>query len=181
MAFTPIKTARLTLRAMTIDDAPALAERRSDPETAEYQSWTVPYPLERAEKLIAEVIAKDGPTPGDWFQAAVTLTETGETVGDVVAFLTPNGRTAEIGYTLDSAARGNGYATEAAAALIDHLVHVTGVHRLEASTHPDNVASNRVLERLGFRLEGIKRESYWVEDVVTDDAIWGLLARDWRA
>jgi aminoglycoside 6'-N-acetyltransferase len=43
------------------------------------------------------------------------------------------------------------------------------------------VASNRVLERLGFRLEGVKRESYWVEDVVTDDAIWGLLARDWRA
>ena len=111
----------------------------------------------------------------------ITLTDTGETVGDVVAFLTPNGRTAEIGYTLDASARGRGYATEAAAAMIDHLVDITGVHRIEASTHPDNVASNRVLERLGFTLEGVKRESYWVEDIVTDDAIWGLLARDWRA
>jgi aminoglycoside 6'-N-acetyltransferase len=181
MAFTPIVTERLTLRAMTPADAPALAERRSDPETAEYQSWTVPYPLERAERLIAEVMERDGPTPGSWFQAAITLTDTGETVGDVVAFLTPNGRTAEIGYTLDASARGRGYATEAAAAMIDHLVDITGVHRIEASTHPDNVASNRVLERLGFTLEGVKRESYWVEDIVTDDAIWGLLARDWRA
>jgi len=180
MAFAPLVTKRLTLRAMTIDDAPALAERRSDPTTAEYQSWTVPYALERAQKLITEVIAKDGPRPGDWFQAAITLTGTGQTVGDVVAFLTENGHTAEIGYTLDIDARGNGYATEAAAAMIDHLVHVIGVHRIEASTHPENVASNRVLERLGFSLEGIKRESYWVEDVVSDDAMWGLLARDWR-
>jgi len=180
MAFTPIVTARLTLRAMTIDDAPALAARRSEPETAEYQSWTVPYPLERAEHLITEVISKDGPRRGDWFQAAITVTSTGETVGDVVAFLTENGKTAEIGYTLDRAAWGNGYATEAAAAMIELLVRDVGVHRIEASTHPDNVASNRVLERLGFTLEGIKRESYWVEDAVSDDAMWGLLARNWR-
>lgn len=180
MTFTPLVTGRLTLRAMLPQDAPALAARRSDPTTAEFQSWSVPYPLERAERLIAEVSQLDDVRPGSWFQLAITITETAEVVGDVVAFLTENGHTAEIGYTLDAAARGHGYATEAAAAMIEHLVESVGVHRIEASTHPDNIASNRVLERLGFTLEGIKRESYWVEDTVTDDAMWGLLARDWR-
>ena len=65
--------------------------------------------------------------------------------------------------------------------MIDHLVTHVGVHRVEASTDPRNVASNRVLERLGFTREGVKRESYWLGDDVSDDAMWGLLAREWRA
>ena len=181
MGFTPRQTARLTLRPLTMDDADDLAERRSDPGTAEFQAWTLPYTLERAKSLIEDVNGHPWPTPGEWHQLAVVETASGRIVGDATFFLAEHGHTAEIGYTLHAWARGRGYATEAAAALIDHLVDEIGVHRLEASTHPENVASNRVLERLGFSLEGIKRESYWVEDVVTDDAIWGLLARDWSA
>ena len=179
MAFAPWTTERLRIRALELADAEDMAERRSDPTTAEYQAWEFPYSVERAQAIIEESNRVDGPTPGAWFMAAVEELESGRVVGDIAVYLHPGGHTAEIGYQLHVWARGRGYATEASAALITHLVEVTGVHRIEASIHPGNVASGRVLERLGFALEGVKRESYWVGDTVTDDAIFGLLARDW--
>ena len=174
-----LHSARLTLRPFTLDDAEDLAARRSDPKTAEFQAWAVPYSLERALSLVEKVNGHAWGAPGEWHQLVIVDTESGRTVGDVCFYLAGHGHSAEIGYTLHPWARGKGYATEAASVLVDHLVTELRVHRLEASTHPDNIASNRVLERLGFTLEGIRRESYWVEDVVTDDAVWGLLARDW--
>ncbi|MGC4175269.1 GNAT family N-acetyltransferase [Demequina sp.] len=181
MPFGPRDTARLTLRALTLDDAADLAERRSDPSTAQYQAWTVPYSLGKAVALIEDVTKHLWATPGEWHQLAIVETATGKVAGDLAFYLADHGHTAEVGYTLHPWARGHGYATEATAAFIDHLVDDLHLHRIEASTHPDNIASNRVLERLGFTREGTKRESYWVGDTVTDDALWGLLARDWPA
>ncbi len=181
VAFAPLHTARLVLRPFTEADAEDFAARRSDPETAMYQAWRVPYSVEKALELIRESARHEGPMPGHWYQLDVQRLADDRTVGDVAVYLHDHGHTAEIGYTLHTWARRKGYATEAAAALIDHLVDVTGVHRIEAATHPDNRRSIQVLERLGFVAEGVKREAFWVEDEVSDDAIFGLLARDWTA
>jgi RimJ/RimL family protein N-acetyltransferase len=180
MSFDPIETERLTLRRIERGDALDLAERRSDPETAEYQGWVVPFPVERAQKIVDEFLALAGPTPGSWYQLVVVLRETSQVVGDVGVHLSDNGRTATIGYTLHTWARGKGYATEAAAALCTYLINDVRVHRIGAETHPDNVASIGVLQRLGFASEGIRREAYWVNDIVSDDAMFGILARDWK-
>lgn len=178
MAFTPLRTERLLLRAMTLADAPALAERRSDPSTAQYQGWTIPYPLERAEHLIENVLSAADLVPGEWFQLAIERLEDGVVVGDLAVHLSENARTAELGYTLDPTDRGRGYATEAARRLVDHLFEDLHVHRIEANTHPENAASIAVLSRLGFGPEGVRRESYWVGETVSDDAIFGLLRSD---
>lgn len=172
------------LRALTLDDASDLAARRSDPETARFQSWTVPYPVERATALIEGQLALGDLIPGEWFQLAIVATAgefAGRIVGDIALHLDQSGRFAQLGYTLHPWARGRGYATKASATALDYLVTVRGVHRIEASADPRNTASTAVLERLGFTLEGIKRESYLVGDEITDDAIYGLLAREWRA
>jgi ribosomal-protein-alanine N-acetyltransferase len=179
MAFTPLTTGRLTLRPMVATDAADLAERRSDLATAKYQAWTVPYPLERAEALIAEMTQRGDVVPGHWFQLAVERTSDGRIVGDCAIHLSEDAHTAEIGYTLHPWARGHYFSTEAAGAVCDYVVDVLGVHRIEAHTDPRNTASVRVLDRLGFAHEGTMRESYWVGDSVTDNAIYGLLARDW--
>ncbi len=181
MAFAPLETERLILRPFTEADAEDFAERRSDPETAMYQAWRVPYSVDKALALIREGLHHEGLVPGGWHQLDVERRADGRTVGDVAVYLHEHGHTAEIGYTLHTWARRKGYATEAAAALIEHLITVHGVHRIEAATHPDNERSIGVLTRLGFRAEGVKREAYWVEDEVSDDAMFGLLAREWRA
>ncbi|MGD9960946.1 GNAT family N-acetyltransferase [Nocardioides sp.] len=175
----PLRTPRLSLRSLQPEDAEDLAERRSDPATAEYQAWSVPYPLAKARDLIAEIAAHEPFAHGEWTQLAIVRTSDDQILGDVATRVSADGHTAEVGYTLHTWARGSGVATEAAAALCEHLVRVVGVHRLEASTHPDNTASNAVLARLGFAREGTQRENYWVEDQVTDTALFGLLARDW--
>lgn len=180
MAFSPLTTGRLTLRAMVKGDAPDLAERRSDPGTARYQAWVVPYPVASAEALIDAMEAHGDITPGAWFLLAVERTSDGRVVGDVAIRLSEDSHTAEIGYTLHPWARGHYFSTEAAGAVCDYVVDVLGVHRIEAVTDPDNIPSARVLERLGFQHEGTKRESYWVGDRITDDAMYGLLAREWN-
>lgn len=165
---------------MVLSDAADLAERRSDPDTAKYQAWVVPYPLERAQELIAGLMERGDVVPGHWFQLAVERTSDGRIVGDCAIHLFEDGHTAEIGYTLHPWARGHYFSTEAAGAVCDYVVNVLGVHRIEAHTDPRNLASVRVLDRLGFMHEGTMRESYWVGDAVTDNAMYSLLAREWK-
>ncbi len=180
MAAPQLVTDRLLVRPMTLADASDLAERRSDPSTAEFQAWTCPYPLDRAVQLIEGMIAQGGPQIGCWFQFAIDRREDGVTVGDLAFRLADDGRNAELGFTLHPWARGQGFATEASRALLAYGFTDWGVHRFEASCHPGNIASSRVLATLGFRYEGTSIESYWVGDVVSDDAHYALLHREWE-
>jgi RimJ/RimL family protein N-acetyltransferase len=181
MVFTPLRTARLLIRPLRPDDAVALAARRSEPEVARYQNWLTPYPVERAESMIADIARLEGPTDGEWWMAAIADPGDTTVIGDLVVHLTWGGRTAEIGYTLTQNAWGKGYAAEAAEALVTHLFETMGVTRVEAMLHPDNAASALVLERLGLLFEGHTRASFWLGDDNSDDWIYGMTRSDWEA
>lgn len=86
----------------------------------------------------------------------------------------------EIGYLLARSEWGGGVAREAVSAVIDHLFHAEGHRRLFADTDPDNEASNALLRRLGFILEGRLREEWETHIGVRDSYIWGLLRDEWR-
>ena len=178
--FAPLRTDRLLIRGAAPEDADALFERRNEPEVARYQSWTVPYPPERVDAMLADLDALDGPTDDEWWMATVVEIATGTIVGDLALRLSWDGRAAELGYTLHPRFWGRGYATEAVEALVDHLVDREGVRRLSAMTHPDNMASVRVLERVGFAYEGRTVESYFEgpgpDAEATDDLHFGLTA-----
>jgi RimJ/RimL family protein N-acetyltransferase len=178
--FIPIETQRLLIRSMVPEDARLLAERRSDPQVAKYQNWTLPYPLERAEKMVAELVAMDGPENEEWWMASVCDIDTGEVLGDLALHLSQEGRTAEIGYTFASQHWGTGYAVEAVDALVTYLFEDLEVTRVFGMLHPDNPASAMVMERNGFLFEGHTRSSFWLDDEVSDDWIYGLLRPDWE-
>jgi ribosomal-protein-serine acetyltransferase len=88
-------------------------------------------------------------------------------------------RCAEIGYWLGAEFVGRGLATRAASLAIDYLTGSRGMHRIEMQCGAQNVRSRAVPERLGFRLEGIRRESYWITTHFEDSAVYGLLAGEW--
>ena len=154
MAFAPWTTERLRIRALEPADAEDMAERRSDPTTAEYQSWEYPYSVERALDMIAEAARVDRPTPGAWFMAGVEEIESGRVVGDIAVYVQPDGHTAEIGYQLHVWARGRGYATEASRGLVRHAFERVHAHRLVADIVPDNLRSMRLAVRLGMHRIG---------------------------
>ena len=90
--------------------------------------------------------------------------------------LKPEHDTAEVGYQLHPDHWGRGYMAEALEAVTRHALGPLGFHRIEAITDPRNAGSRRLLERCGYELEGITRESYVWEGMRFDSAIYGRLA-----
>lgn len=175
----PLETARLVIRNYRPDDVDGLHARRGDPEVARYQDWMIPYPREKAERLVAASIAAAGPIADDWWQAAIVRRDTGEVVGDLAIGMSHGLRTAEVGYTLARAAWGHGYAVEAVEAAVAALFTRVGVTRVWGGLHPDNIASAMVLERSGLLFEGHTKSSFWLGDDCSDDWIYGMTRADW--
>lgn len=134
--------------------------------------------MAKAEELLSEVAEMDGPQPDRWWMATVEEAGSGDIIGDLAVHQTYGGRTAEIGYTFASSRWGNGFAVEAVEALIDRLFADDQTTRLTGLLHPDNRASAMVLERTGFLFEGHTRLSFWFDDEVSDDWIYGMTRED---
>ncbi|MFF5076985.1 GNAT family N-acetyltransferase [Actinoplanes sp. NPDC000266] len=173
-----IATERLILRRFRPTDAPVLAEYRSDPAVARYQSWDAPFPLLRAETAVANFIGSDPDKPG-WFQYAIERVAERDLIGDVAVHLHDNAKQAEIGFTLASQHQKQGYATEAVRAVLDRLFRVQGLHKVAGECDARNVASASLMERLGFTREGLLRQQTFIKGEWTDDLIFGLLASEW--
>ena len=112
---------------------------------------------------------------------AVELRDTGELVGHVNVVVDPDNRQGEIGFIFHPAHQGHGYATEAARALLDDAFERYGLHRVYGRLEPRNVASARVLEKLGMRREAHLIENEWVKGEWQSEAVYALLAREWTA
>lgn len=169
---------RVVLRPLVQSDVPTLAAYRNDPEVARYQSWTLPYSLEAAEALVEHM---RGRTPGQegWTQVALAEGGTGRLLGDFA--VRGAGQQAEVGFTLAPHAQGRGLAAEGLSLLLAQLFGTLALHRVYASIDPRNRRAAALLSRAGFRHEGTTLESCWHRGEWADDALYGLLAREWRA
>jgi RimJ/RimL family protein N-acetyltransferase len=172
------ETARLVIRRFQPSDAPAFAAYRCDPEVARYQSWTPAVMLQEAAALVEEFAAGDARAAG-WFQYAIALRAPDPVlIGDIGVHLHQNMMQAEIGFTLARAHQGHGYATEAVQAMLHHLFTDRQLRRISAECDARNLASARLLQRVGFRREGLRRQHTWIKGEWTDDLLFGLLAAE---
>jgi RimJ/RimL family protein N-acetyltransferase len=175
-----ITTERLVLRRFRAADAPVLAEYRSDPQVALYQSWDAPFPLLRAETAVANFMASD-PDKAGWFQYAIERAADQRLIGDVGVHLHDNLMQAELGFTLAREHQGQGYATEAVHAVLDRLFRLQGLHKVTGECDARNTASAGLMERLGFTREGHLRQQTYIKGEWTDDLLYGLLATEFLA
>ena len=85
-----------------------------------------------------------------------------------------------IGYMINPAHHRQGIATEAVSALLDFCFGELRLHRVQAFIHPDNTASRTLVEKLGFRCEGLLRDNLRVGDIRRNDTLYALLKTDPR-
>ncbi len=97
------------------------------------------------------------------------------TVGSIVW---GSARSAQVGYWIDAAYAGRGIIPTALALAVDHCFFVVGLHRIEATIRPENQASRRVVEKLGFREEGVRRRSLHIDGSWRDHVCYALTLED---
>ncbi|MCT1810977.1 GNAT family N-acetyltransferase [Micrococcus luteus] len=110
---------------------------------------------------------------------SLVVEHAGVPVGDVILWLTDRERgVAEIGWALDPRHAGQGFAREAAAALLDLGFETSGLHRVVAQMDARNTASARLAETLGMRREAHHRQDLWSKGEWTDTLVYAMLASD---
>lgn len=180
----PIRTERLLLRPIDpvadVDAIHAYLSREDvcayipvEPRTREQvvERYTDP---RRSRTVLTE--------PGQALSLAVVLQATGELVGDVILMWeSAEHRHAEIGYVFNPAHHGNGYATEAARALLALGFDGLGLHRITARIEDLNPASAAVLRRIGMRQEAVLVENEWFKGRWSTEVDFAILEREWRA
>lgn len=178
----PIHTARLTLRLFTHDDLQALHAIHSLPEVARYLYWPARDLEQTAQALETKIGQSELRAEGQALCLAIELTTTGELIGDgVLIWHSRLHRAGEIGYILHPRHHGRGYATEAAEVLLTLGFDGLGLHRITGRLDGRNTASARVLQRLGMRREAHLVENETVKGEWTDEVIYAILSREWRA
>ena len=173
---TTLETARLVLRPWELGDAPELQRLASAKEIADgIASIPHPYPDGGAAAWIASAQERDQP------RFAIVRRADGVLVGGIGLRVEPEHHRAEVGYFVGVEHWGNGYATEALRAVLDHAFGNLGLNRVYAHHFVRNAASGRVLEKAGLRREGVRRRHSFNCGEFLDSAAYGILRDEYEA
>ncbi len=176
-----LTTQRLVLRDFVKEDWPAVLAYQQKPLYLRFYPWAERRP-ENVQEMIEMWLSQQQETPRVKFQLAATLRITGELIGNCGLRLKEAGaHEGGIGFELDPDYWGQGYATEAAQAMVEFGFSEFGLHRIWARCLADNSRSARVLERLGMRLEGRLRQNEYFKGRWWDTLLYGLLDDEWQA
>jgi RimJ/RimL family protein N-acetyltransferase len=150
-----IETERLLLRKPRLEDASAIFEGwAQDREVTRYLTWRPHEQIEQTQEFVRGCLrAWDGETR---FPYMITSQETGEVLGMIDPRV--EGSKVGIGYVAARAHWGKGYVPESTRAIINWAFQHPTLYRVYATTDIENVASRRVLEKVGMQCEGILRK-----------------------
>jgi RimJ/RimL family protein N-acetyltransferase len=164
---------KVNLRILEKEDFPLLAEWFNQPEVfGEYN------PL---HQVSLEEIGKIFSSPHE-MKAFIVENKEQRKVGFIAYFyvLHPATRSLEISYSFIPSERSKGYGTEALNIIVDFLFLSKDAIRIQAQTDSKNLASQRILEKVGFKKEGVLRKSFFVRGEWKDSWIYGILREEWK-
>lgn len=177
--FKNLETERLLLRRVAVTDVKEIMELRSNPETMKF----IPRPLvktkdealEHINMIEAKIIANEGI---NW---AITIKGNPKLIGVIGHYrIQPENHRCEIGYMILPQYNGKGYVTEAIKVVLEYGFHVLNMHSIEAVIDPDNIASERVLQKNGFVKEAHILENELWDGKFWDTIIYSILKRNFK-
>ena len=178
----PIATERLLLRPFESDDYEPLLAILSNPEVMRFLESGPEGPDEVRASLETKLNRTALRREGDWLQLAVVPREGGTMVGFVtLIWVSREHRQGEIGFIFHPDHHGRGYATEATEAVLPLAFDGLDLHRVIGRCDARNLASARLLERLGMRREAHLIENEVIKGAWTDELVYALLDREWRS
>ena len=138
------------LRRLRHSDLTAFQTYRAIPDLGRFQGWL---PMSEAEALefLSEMNETMLFTPGKWVQLGIAESESDQLIGDIGLFLSEDGFTGRVGFTLTPSAQGRGIATSAVRRALRIFFRATSALHIEGITDSRNAPSIRLLERIGFR------------------------------
>ncbi len=173
MSTIPIETERLRVRLFREDDWQAVHAYTSDPSVMTYVPEGV-MTEEQTKQFITESMTEDART------YAVDLLAEDRLIGHVGFHPWFAPRIYEIGWVFHPRYHGQGYATEAAAALLRYGFETLLVHRVIATCQTENVPSYRVMEKLGMQREAHFRKCFYRDETTwLDEYLYALLEEEW--
>lgn len=168
---------RLTLRPVERADTESLLSFYSQPGVARYL-LEEPWSPEDAHRALTRRLPQVSLSGIDHSRTLV-VEHDGRVIGDVQLWLTdPERGQAELGWVLDPAAGGAGFATEAVSAVIAWAFREAGLHRVVAQLDARNTASARLAERVGMRREAHFMQNWWSKGEWTDTLVYAALRDD---
>lgn len=173
-----LETPRLTCSQIEETDWAFFRQLQLSPEVMHYVA------IEKSEAIIrADFTARLplwSPQSEHWLCLVVREKDSGKRMG-VSGYIHRDSDCAEVGFLFAPEAQGKGYAQESLRAICDYAFHDGGIRRLTATVTAGNSPSRKLLEKVGFLLEGELRESFWLRNAWHNDWLLGLLRSEYRA
>lgn len=174
-----MKTTRLVIRELEASDADAVQRCAGDPQVVRYLPFG-PNTPDQTRTFLDRVLVAQQERPRRRYEMAVCQGD--ELVGCArISIGSPEHRQGDIGYMLCRELWGRGLMTEAAEAIIQFGFDSLGLHRIWATCGTENLASARVLDKLGMRREGHLRDERLVRGKWRDTYVYAIVEDEWRA
>ncbi len=174
-----LETERLTLRKVTLDDAPDVYAYARDPAVSRYTTWDPHESVNDTIEFLKNTLeCYENSEPSAW---GIELKETGHIIG-MLGFMghRANVHTAAVGYVLSRDYWNRGLMTEALRAVIGFSFERLRVMRFEAHCLVENNASRRVMEKTGMTFEGTLRSAMYFKHRYWDVHVLSILRDEWK-
>ncbi len=175
-----LRTERLILREFTDHDWPDVLAYQTDPRYLRYYAWTERTPA-AVRAFVQTFLDQQQAQPRSKFQLAITLKSNQRLIGNCgLRMQSADAHEGDIGYELAPDCWGQGYATEAARAMVQFGFDELQLQRIWSWCIADNIGSVRVLEKLGMRCEERFRHKERFKGQWWDVLLFAMLDEEWR-